>query len=53
LILLQWIFFSPEQKEKTTGAISLEQILLPEKIFDFAPVDFFFTGAKKKKKPPE
>jgi len=33
-------------EKKTTRAVSLEQVLLPEKILDYAPVDFF-TGAKK------
>jgi len=38
-------------EKKTTGAVSLEQVLFPEKILDYAPVDFF--SPEQKKKPPE
>jgi len=48
LNLLQWIYFTGAKK-KTTGAVSPEQILLLEKIFDFAPVNFFHQKKKKKK----
>jgi hypothetical protein len=44
-ILLQWIFF--HRRKKKPSEQLLEWIVLLEKIFDFAPVEFFSPEPKK------